>query len=82
MFHETMLQSDADFNLAFKDHESKQPQRKKQVTQLRSALRVKIDEKNFKDIVTKLAENRAKVDASFKYVTESHYEKYGLHLAE
>ena len=55
---------------------------KKQVSQLRSALREKITEKDFKSLVTKLVEKRKQVDSSFKYVTESHYERYGLHLSE
>ena len=77
-----MLQSDEEFAASFKDQESKSALRKKHITQLRSSLREKLVNSDFKTILQKLIENRGKVDVGFKYVTESHYEQHGLQLAE
>ena len=63
MFHEAMLQSEEDFNGADKDLDSQSAAaHKRQVSQLRSALREKITEKGFKSLVTKLVEKRKQVD--------------------
>ena len=79
MFHDCVLQSDEEFASADKDLDSPSAiSHKKHVSQLRSALREKLTEKDFKSLVTKLFEKRKQVDQSFKYVTEGHYERYGL----
>ena len=59
MFHEAMLQSEEEFTGSDKDLDCQSAtQHKKHVTQLRSALREKIAEKDFKSLITKLVEKR------------------------
>ena len=83
IFHEVMLQSEESFAGADKDLDSPSTSfHKKHVSQLRSALREKLTESDFKSLVTRLFERRKQVDQSFKYVTDGHYERYGLQLSD
>lgn len=43
-------------------------------------MRKPITEKDFKSIVTGLAEKKKLVDHTFRYIYDLHYEVYGLHL--
>ena len=59
MFNELMLRPDAEFSQVFDKTANATPEKKKPITTLRNAMKQTLVGKDFKALVTELAENRS-----------------------
>ena len=82
LFNELMLRSDSEFSNDFDKSANATPEKKKSIVTLRSAMKQTLIGKDFKALVTELAESRSQVDRSFKYLIEGHYEQHGLQISD